>query len=119
MLLTPIQRKLLESKPQKRFPSEHVYQPRRRFELKFQQIVQDEQEGNFISRLHAGELEVIPWPVIQSERFYTLFDDIRMLLDQQVSTHGSAGVFLQTLKFMMAKLKVTLFDRILRFIIIR
>ena len=32
-----------------------------RFSLKFQRIVQDEQEANFISRLHAGKLNIIPW----------------------------------------------------------
>lgn len=31
------------------------------FFLKFQRIVQDEQEANFISRLHAGQLNIIPW----------------------------------------------------------
>ena len=32
-----------------------------RFSLKFQQIVQDEQEANFISQLHAGKLNIMPW----------------------------------------------------------
>lgn len=32
-----------------------------RFFLKFQKIVQEEQDTNFISRLHAGKLNIIPW----------------------------------------------------------
>ncbi|KAG2336307.1 hypothetical protein BDR05DRAFT_1015075 [Suillus weaverae] len=36
-------------------------------------IVQDEQEANFISRLHAGQLNIIPWPVIESQEFCSLF----------------------------------------------
>ena len=32
-----------------------------RFSLKFQQIVEKEQDANFISRLHAGKLNIIPW----------------------------------------------------------
>lgn len=32
-----------------------------RFSLKFRQIVQDEQEENFISRLHRGKINIVPW----------------------------------------------------------
>lgn len=77
-----------------------------RFELKFQKIVQDEQEENFITRLHAGELAIIPWPVIESPEFYELFGVLKRLLDRQPVTHKTAGVFLLTLKTLMAKLKV-------------
>lgn len=34
-----------------------------RFSLKFQTIVEKEQDANFISRLHAGKLNIIPWYV--------------------------------------------------------
>ena len=34
-----------------------------RFSLKFQTIVEKEQDANFISRLHAGKLNIIPWCV--------------------------------------------------------
>ncbi|KAF5381812.1 hypothetical protein D9757_008326 [Collybiopsis confluens] len=75
------------------------------FSLKFQKIVQDEQDANFISKLHAGRLNIIPWPVIESKQFYTLFPVLKARLDKQKITHRSAGEFLQTLKTMMAKLK--------------
>ncbi|KAF9231332.1 hypothetical protein BU15DRAFT_68422 [Melanogaster broomeanus] len=76
------------------------------FSLKFQRIVKDEQEANFISQLHAGKLNIIPWPVIESRKFYDLFPALKRLLDQQVVTHRAAGEFLHTIKTLMAKLKV-------------
>lgn len=78
-----------------------------RFSLKFRKIVQDEQDANFISRLHAGKLDIIPWPVIESKQFYTLFPALKKRLDQQPVTHPAAGEFLHTLKTLMAKLKVS------------
>ncbi|KAI0052041.1 hypothetical protein FA95DRAFT_1484280 [Auriscalpium vulgare] len=77
----------------------------REFSLKFQRIVQDEQDSNFISRLHAGRLNIIPWPVIESKEFYKLFPTLKKRLDQQKLTHQAAGEFLLTLKTLMAKLK--------------
>ncbi|KAF8122291.1 hypothetical protein EV363DRAFT_1404993 [Boletus edulis] len=76
-----------------------------RFSLKFQRIVEDEQETNFISQLHAGRLSVIPWPVIESKEFYELFPAVKRQLDEQVVTHRSAGEFLHVMKTLMAKLK--------------
>ncbi|KAH7918945.1 hypothetical protein BV22DRAFT_1041330 [Leucogyrophana mollusca] len=77
----------------------------REFSLKFQKIVQEEQESNFITRLHAGKLNIIPWPVIESKEFYKLFPTLKRRLDQQVVTHRAAGEFLYTMKTLMAKLK--------------
>ncbi|KAG0701346.1 hypothetical protein DFH29DRAFT_990130 [Suillus ampliporus] len=77
----------------------------REFALKFQKIVQDEQEANFISRLHAGQLNIIPWPVIESQEFYKLFPALKRRLDKQKLTHNTAGEFLHVMKTLMAKLK--------------
>lgn len=77
-----------------------------RFSLKFQKIVHDEQEANFITRLHGGKLDIIPWPVIESKQFYQLFQKLKKRLDKQVLTHTSAGEFLVMIKTLMAKLKV-------------
>ena len=77
-----------------------------RFALKFQQIVQNEQDSNFITRLHSGNLQIIPWPVIGSKEFYRLFFAVKKKLDQQIPSHRTAGEFLLTLKTLMAKLKV-------------
>ena len=77
-----------------------------RFSLKFQDIVQTEQEANFISRLHRGSLTIIPWPVIGSQEFYTMFSDVEDLLDDQDISHPQASTFLHKMKTLMAKLKV-------------
>lgn len=71
-----------------------------------QKFVHTEQGSNFISKLHAGCLDIIPWPVIESSRFYTLYSTLKRRLDSQKITHHSAGEFLHTLKVLMAKLKV-------------
>ncbi|KAF5362170.1 hypothetical protein D9756_002248 [Leucocoprinus leucothites] len=77
----------------------------REFSLKFQKIVSEEQTANFITRLHAGRLDIIPWPVIESDKFYTYFSTLKRRLYSQAITHPSAGEFLHTLKILMAKLK--------------
>jgi len=74
--------------------------------LTFQKIVQDEQDRNFITKLHHGKLDIIYWPAIGPKQFNTLFPTIQKCLDQQEVTHKTAGEFLQTLKTLMAKLKV-------------
>lgn len=65
-----------------------------------------EQDANFISRLHAGKLDIIPWPVIESRDFYRLFGTLKKRLDLQKTSHPAAGEFLHTIKTLMAKLKV-------------
>ncbi|KAG9089762.1 hypothetical protein FRC06_001400 [Ceratobasidium sp. 370] len=75
------------------------------FSLKFRQIVEKEQDQNFISRLHRGHIQIIPWPVINSSNFYTLFRHLRQNLDRQAFTHGTGGAFLHNLKTLMAKIK--------------
>lgn len=78
-----------------------------RFRLKFQRIVEVEQGSNFISQLHNGQLTIVPWPVIESRQFYTLFPSLKKTLFEQPITHQKAGIFLQTMKTLMAKLKVS------------
>lgn len=75
------------------------------FKQKFQRIVQQERADNFISKLHKGKLDIIPWPVIESSRFYELFGALKLRLERQPFTHHHAGAFLLTLKMLMAKLK--------------
>lgn len=78
-----------------------------RFYGKFQRIVQDEQEENFITKLHRGQLDILPWPVIQSPEFYDLMSLLKERLDSREASHGNASMFLQTLKTLMAKLKAS------------
>ena len=65
-----------------------------------------EQDANFITRLHAGKLDIIPWPVIDCRDFYKMFATLKKRLDQQKTSHPTAGGFLHTIKTLMAKLKV-------------
>ena len=78
-----------------------------RFRLKFRGIVKEEQKANFISRLHRGKLDIIPWPVIESSEFYKLLSALKKRLDQQSISHPVAGEFLHTIKTLMAKLKAS------------
>jgi hypothetical protein len=77
-----------------------------RFSLKFQKIVYEEQNLNFLTRLHRGRLSIIPWPVIESRQFYSLFTVLKRQLEEKPATYKEAGTFLHTLKVLMAKLKV-------------
>lgn len=79
-----------------------------RFADKFRRIVRDKQGDNFITTLHRGQLDIIPWPVIQSKEFYTEMRTLREKLEGRPSTHGTAATFLRTLKLLMARLKVNL-----------
>jgi CRISPR/Cas system CSM-associated protein Csm2 small subunit len=83
-----------------------------RFSLKFQKIVQEEQGSNFLTRLHRGFLSIIPWPVIESRQFYSLFTVLKRQLEDKPATYKEAGTFLHTLKILMAKLKVRQYKQI-------
>ncbi|KAG8904121.1 hypothetical protein FRB99_002205 [Tulasnella sp. 403] len=76
------------------------------FHSKFRKIVDSEQSSNFITTLHGGRFDIIPWDVIKTRKFYTLFQHLCKTLFAQRVTHATAGQFLQTLKTLMAKLKV-------------
>ncbi|KAI9434861.1 hypothetical protein H4582DRAFT_2080533 [Lactarius indigo] len=77
----------------------------REFSRKFQQIVEQEKDAYFISRLHGGKLHIIPWPGIESREFYKLFATLKRRLDLQRVSHPAAGDFLYTIKTLMGKLK--------------
>ncbi len=79
-----------------------------RFHSKFGQIVLKEQSANFLTKLHDGDVAVIPWSVIESPQFYSLFTKLGRRLMKRPTTHASAGEFLMTLKALMAELKVCL-----------
>ncbi|TDL23180.1 hypothetical protein BD410DRAFT_721351 [Rickenella mellea] len=78
---------------------------RQEFALKFQKMVEDEQASNFLTRLHKGQVSIIPWPVIESRHFYSLFGVLKKQLHTSAPTYTEAGMFLHTLKVLMAKLK--------------
>ncbi|PVF98364.1 hypothetical protein CPB86DRAFT_797339 [Serendipita vermifera] len=75
------------------------------FQKRFQGIVREERGNNFITKLHRGRVNIIPWPVIESPQFYVYFDALKMKLDEPSLGNLPAGIFLVTLKMLMAKLK--------------
>ncbi|KAF8306079.1 hypothetical protein DL93DRAFT_2065742 [Clavulina sp. PMI_390] len=77
------------------------------FADKFRRMVYDRQGKNFITTLHRGQLDIIPWPVIQSRQFYTEMGVLKERLDSKPFTHGNALNFLRTLKLLMARLKAS------------
>ncbi|RUS18258.1 hypothetical protein BC937DRAFT_88981 [Endogone sp. FLAS-F59071] len=76
------------------------------FKNKFSQIVSEEGEDNFISRLHKGQMSILPWPVFNDSGFYSMLNVLKKYLDEQESKFGKARIFLPTVKTIMAKLKV-------------
>lgn len=107
MLLGQIRSKSLASKnflrPLCCFP---LKLPLERYSLTLQRIVEQEQTINFISRLHGGKVDIMPWPVVESGQFYQLFETIKRRLDEQKISHPTAGGFFHTIKVLIAKLKV-------------
>ena len=79
----------------------------RRFSLKIQRIVRAEERDNFITKLHRGNLVIMPWPVIHSAQFYRMFGSLKASFEEQPITYTSAIDFLRVLKMLMAKLKVS------------
>ncbi|KAF8317563.1 hypothetical protein DL93DRAFT_2095570 [Clavulina sp. PMI_390] len=74
---------------------------------KFKRLVNEEGERNFISKLHRGMLDIIPWPALGSKEFYDLMDVLKARLNNQKPSHGNASMFLQALKILMAQLKAS------------
>jgi hypothetical protein len=77
-----------------------------RFTQKFARIVQQERGQNFITKLHRGQVDIIPWPVIESSQFYGLFEVLKDRFIKRPTTHHHAVQFVDVLKTLMAKLKV-------------
>ena len=59
-----------------------------------------------MTTLHRGNVDILPWPIINSPDFYKLFNALKRRLDSQPVTHPNAREFLRILKVLMAKLKV-------------
>ncbi|KAK4689286.1 hypothetical protein P7C73_g826, partial [Tremellales sp. Uapishka_1] len=74
------------------------------FRLKFDAIVNEEGDNNFITNLYRNQLAIIAWPVIKDTQFYTKFNQLNKELSKQKITYKSAGEFTQILKLVEAKL---------------
>ncbi|CAG8537034.1 3581_t:CDS:10, partial [Racocetra persica] len=78
----------------------------REFSLKFNALVAEEGENNFITRMYPSGLSIIPWPIFNDPAWFKSLIDIKRLLDKQQPKYENARTFLQNTKVIMAKLKI-------------
>ncbi|GBC07437.1 hypothetical protein RclHR1_07470002 [Rhizophagus clarus] len=78
----------------------------REFKSKFSQIVSEEGEDNFISRMYKGGLDIIPWPMFNDAAWFKTLSTVNKKLDKQEIKYENARTFLQSTKVIMAKLKI-------------
>ncbi|PKC68807.1 hypothetical protein RhiirA1_456805 [Rhizophagus irregularis] len=78
----------------------------REFKSKFSQIVSEEGEDNFISRMYKGGLDIIPWPMFNDAAWFKTLSTVNKKLDKQEVKYENARTFLQSTKVIMAKLKI-------------
>ncbi|POG65607.1 hypothetical protein GLOIN_2v1665293 [Rhizophagus irregularis DAOM 181602=DAOM 197198] len=78
----------------------------REFRLKFSQLVSEEGEDNFISRMYKGGLDIIPWPMFNDASWFKTLSKVNKKLDKQEAKYENARTFLQNTKVIMAKLKI-------------
>ncbi|CAB5351424.1 unnamed protein product [Rhizophagus irregularis] len=78
----------------------------REFKIKFSQLVSEEGEDNFISRMYKGGLDIIPWPMFNDAAWFKTLSKVNKKLDKQEAKYENARTFLQNTKVIMAKLKI-------------
>ncbi|CAG8438292.1 8031_t:CDS:10 [Funneliformis caledonium] len=76
------------------------------FKSKFSQLVADEGEDNFISRMYRGGLDIIPWPMFNDASWFKTLSKVNKNLNNQEPRYENARNFLQNTKVIMAKLKI-------------
>ncbi|CAG8727313.1 5341_t:CDS:10, partial [Gigaspora margarita] len=78
----------------------------REFSLKFNTLVAEEGEDNFITRMYPSGLNITPWPIFNDSAWFKSLKDLKKLLDKQKPKYENARIFLQNTKVIMAKLKI-------------
>ncbi|GES75141.1 hypothetical protein GLOIN_2v1781568 [Rhizophagus clarus] len=79
---------------------------KKEFQLKLSQLVKEEGEDNFISRMYRGGLNIIPWPVFNDIAWFKQLSQIKKRLDEQETKYENARAFLHNTKVIMAKLMI-------------
>ncbi|GES77127.1 hypothetical protein GLOIN_2v1781563 [Rhizophagus clarus] len=77
---------------------------------KFFQIVSEEGEDNFISKMYKGSLDVIPWPIFNNAAWFKALSIINEKLAKQEVKYENSITFLRNIKVIMAKLKTCDWD---------
>ncbi|CAB4480240.1 unnamed protein product [Rhizophagus irregularis] len=78
----------------------------REFQSKFDQLIAEEGEDNFITRMYGGGLDIMPWPVFGEIAWFKTLSIINKKLEKQKVKYENAITFLQNIKVIMAKLKI-------------
>ncbi|CAG8491773.1 7035_t:CDS:10 [Funneliformis caledonium] len=78
----------------------------REFYSRFEQLVTEEGEDNFITKMYKGGLNIMPWPIFNDAAWFKALTEVKSILDEQESKYENARIFLQNIKVIMAKLKV-------------
>ncbi|GBB87958.1 hypothetical protein RclHR1_14460001 [Rhizophagus clarus] len=79
----------------------------REFYSRFEQLVTEEGEDNFITKMYKDGLNIMPWPVFNDADWYKKsLAKVKSILDEQEAKYENARIFLQNIKVIMAKLKV-------------
>ncbi|CAG8555006.1 15242_t:CDS:10, partial [Cetraspora pellucida] len=78
----------------------------REFSLKFNTLVAEEGEDNFITRMYPSGLNITPWPMFNDPAWFKSLKDLKKLIDKQKPKYENARIFLQNTKVIMAKLKI-------------
>ncbi|CAI2161360.1 13694_t:CDS:10 [Funneliformis geosporum] len=76
------------------------------FKSKFSQLVAEEGEDNFISRMYKGGLDIIPWPMFNDASWFKTLSKVNKNLNNQEPRYENARNFLRNTKVIMAKLKI-------------
>ncbi|CAG8438296.1 8032_t:CDS:10 [Funneliformis caledonium] len=72
----------------------------REFKSKFSQLVSEEGEDNFISRMYKGGLDIIPWPMFNDAAWFKTLSIVNKKLDKQEAKYENARTFLQIQKLL-------------------
>ncbi|CAI2161648.1 17233_t:CDS:10, partial [Funneliformis geosporum] len=78
----------------------------REFYSRFEQLVTEEGEDNFITKMYKGGLNIMPWPIFNDAAWFKALAEVKSILDEQETKYVNARIFLQNIKVIMAKLKV-------------
>ncbi|CAB4374198.1 unnamed protein product [Rhizophagus irregularis] len=80
------------------------------FQSKFDRLVSEEGEDNFITKMYGSGLDIIPWPVFGDIAWFKKLSFVNKKLEKQKVKYENAITFLQDIKVIMAKLKICDWD---------
>ncbi|PKY52349.1 hypothetical protein RhiirA4_469932 [Rhizophagus irregularis] len=76
------------------------------FKSNLSQFVLEEGEGNFMTKMYKGKMDIISWPAFNDAAWFKNLENVSKKLAKQEEKHENARTFLQNTKVIMAKLKI-------------